>query len=193
MVCSSVAFSIPLSICSVLSLMSTRPSINGWKSMSWDGRSRLRDGYGPAVVQVRRHAAARLMNRNHAAVVVHIGIPAREISSAIHSATQAVDAGVVIFAAAAIMIIRRRRVWGCGTGCLAHTPASQNSYSKEWFSCMITITCLALPFGVSITTCTFFSLSKEGSRVGFTIPCFFFLAKSSSNPVHSSSDVNHRC
>jgi hypothetical protein len=99
--------------------------------MSWDGRSRLRDGYGPAVVQVRRHAAARLMNRNHAAVVVHIGIPAREISSAIHSAAQAVDAGVVIFAAAAIMIIRRRRVWGCGTGCLAHTPASQNSYRKN--------------------------------------------------------------
>jgi hypothetical protein len=27
-----------------------------------------------------------------------------------------------------------------------------------------------------MTTCTFFSLSKEASRVGFTIPCFFFLA-----------------
>jgi len=41
-------------------------------------------------------------------------------------------------------------------------------------------------------TCTFFSSSKAASRVGLTIPGFFFLAKSVSGPEHISSDVNRQ-
>src|SRR5690349_19801458 len=63
-------------------------------------------GAGPAVIEIRSHAAARVMERKHrAAVVVAVGIAAREIASRVHAAAQAVYARMVIFAAAAIVSI----------------------------------------------------------------------------------------
>src|SRR5690349_21007755 len=60
----------------------------------------------PAVVKVGRYAAARIMKRKHrASIVVLVGIAAREISRGIHAAAQAVHTRMVIFAAAAIVVV----------------------------------------------------------------------------------------